>query len=40
MIGPLGFTLHRNAFRATMDVPAGRGATDSLDLMTYLRKLN
>ena len=36
----LSFTLCGNTLRATMDVLAAKGATDTLDLMTYLRKLN
>ena len=36
----LSFTLCGSLLRAKMDVLADRGATDSLDLMTYLRKLD
>ena len=36
----VSFTLCGNILRAKMDVLAARGATDSLDLMTYMRKLN
>lgn len=35
----LSFTLCENTLRATMDVLADRGATERLDLMTYVRKL-
>ena len=36
----VSFTLCGNLLRAKMDVLADRGTTDSLDLMTYIRKLN
>ncbi len=36
----LSFTLCGNTLRATMGVLADRETTDTLDLMTYLRKLN
>ena len=35
----LSFTLCGNTLRATMDVVADRGTIDTLDLMTYVRKL-
>ncbi len=40
VLNSLSFTLCGNTLRATMEVLADRGTTDSLDLMTYLRKLN
>ena len=36
----VSFTLCGNLLRAKMDVLADRGTTDSLDLLTYIRKLN
>ena len=36
----ISFTLCGNTLRAKMDVLADRGGTESLDLLTYMRKLN
>jgi len=35
----VNFTLCGNTLRLNMDVLADRGSTDSLDLITYVRKL-
>ena len=36
----LSFTLCANTLRVKMDVLADRGTAESLDLITYMRKLN